>query len=351
MPSPLLTARSLRAVGAALEPDAPVTLGVISNPFSRRNARGRLHDRLIPRFVPARENAVHTRTVADLDAALRRLLLDRGVNVLALNGGDGTLHLAVNRLLALRTAIRGECGLDLPLPRLMFLNGGTLNIVARALGHYGTPIRSLRRFVRRFEGRRLCDIPVRSLDVLEVRGADRPPRYGFVFGSELVANALEMYTRFGEGYPGLARFLGEVGLGYLLNTRIWQEHGWKLDPPRTPVVVDRIVYPRYCAAVASTIDLSLAKGAVTAIRTTSGPGFFVKVVLETDKGRVIRLIPRLMVGGSHPAIKDVPDATELALSGSYTLDGECFIDRSPAGARCRLQVGRAPVALDAVSPP
>lgn len=348
---PLPDRRSLRLYQERARADAPVRLGVVSNPFSRTNSRTRLNDRLLPRFLPDRGCAIDTRTRGDLDRALRVLLFDRGVNVLGLNGGDGTLHLGVNRLAALAAQVRAETGEDLPLPRLLFLNGGTLNIVSRACGTKGNPVRTVRHFTRHIGDRTLGEVPVRELKLLQVEEDVGVRRYGFVFGTEIVANALEMYGMFGEGYTGLARFLVELVLGYGLSTRLWQEHGWKLDPPTAPCAVDAVHFPRYLAAVAATIDLSILKGLITAFRVPRGAdGFFVKLLTETDKARIILLIPRLLFAMRHPAVHDMPTAERLQTVGGYTLDGEVFLDRSPRGLRRKITVSQAPFQVSAVAP-
>lgn len=348
---PRVDATAVRAYRARHQAHAGVCLGVISNPFSRTNSRTRLNDRILPRFLPDRRNAVDTRTVHDLDRAIRVLLFDRGVNVLALNGGDGTLHLGVNRLVAMAEEIEAQTGESVPLPRLLFLNGGTLNIVARASGSKGNPITTVRSFVKLAEGKRLGELPTRALNALRVDDSEQGTRYGFVFGSEIVANALEMYTMFGEGYVGLARFFTELLAGITLNTRLWQEHGWKLEPPTTRISIDEISYPRYLAAVAVTIDLSILKGVIRAMRgSEDGQGFPVKLMLETDPAKVVRSIPHLMFERPHDAVCDVPDASRLVMTGGYTLDGEVFLDRTPRGLRRRIEVTRAPFQVHAVAP-
>lgn len=351
--------RHVREYRDRCRPDAPVHLGVISNPFSRTNARTRLNDRILPRFLPDRRDAVDTRTLDDFDRAVHRLLFERGVNVLGLNGGDGTLHLGVNRLIALADRVLLETGEELPLPRLLFLNGGTLNIVSRAAGTKGNPVRTVRRFVKQLGGACMRDVPVRRLPPLRVEVHDRPSlgqppsvRYGFVFGSEVVANALEMYGMFGEGYTGLARFLAELVLGYTLNTRLWQEHGWKLDPPGSPIHVDDLSWPRYVGGVATTIDLSILKGLLTAVQVEAGSGgFSAKLILETNKGRIIRMIPRLMFHLPHPQAPELSRVSSMKTRGGFTLDGEIFLDRSPRGLRREILVTRAERQIEAVCPP
>ena len=362
MTSPTLvapTAAKARAYERHADPGAHVRLGVVSNPFSRTNARTRLYDRILPRFMQDGTLALSTRTLADFDRALHYLLFDRGVNVLGLNGGDGTLHLGVNRLIELRRRTLEETGCDLPLPKLLFLNGGTLNIVSRATGTKGNPAGTVRRFRKVAHGKRLGELPLRRLQLLRVREHERShparllrTRYGFVFGTEVIANALEMYAMFGEGYAGLARFLVELTVGYVFNTRLWQEHGWKMDPPRSGLSVDDVTYPRWLAGVASTIDLSILKGVVTAVRVPDGQeGLAGKLILETRKGQILRMIPWLMFDRPHPRAADLNGASQLRMTGGYTLDGEVFVDRSPRGQRRELVVDVAQQQVEAIAPP
>ncbi len=350
-----LTPEAAGALLQNLSPERPARLGVITNPFSRTNARTRLYDQLLPRALHSPSESVMTRTAAELDDALVHLLVRRGVNVIGLNGGDGTLHLGVNRLVALCRAASQRLGRSVPIPRLLFLNGGTLNIVSRSTGTSSNPVRTVVDFRRRFEGKRLADLSTREIRLIsvteDVDGTTRRSQLGFVFGTEIVANAVEMYTLFGEGYSGLLQFLTEVFVGYTVGTRMWREHGWKLDATGRPVRVDDRVFDVNLGAVATTIDLAIAKGAFTAIAVpTDGQGFFAKVLLETHPGRIIRLIPSLMIGGvsTSPSVLDVPDARVLDALGSYTLDGELFIDRTPEGARRLTRVEASPIRIAAV---
>ena len=238
---------------------APIRLGIISNPFSRRNARSHITDRLLPRLMTDPSTVVNTHSIDALDEAIQFLLFERNINVLGLNGGDGTLHAVINRLMTLKQRTEEQSSLSLPLPKLLFLNGGTLNIVSRATGTKGNALRTVKSFLKQTNGATFGQIDTQEVRLIRVKKDKNEVKYGFVFGTELVANALEMYGLFGEGYTGLIRLLTEVTLGYQLHSRLWQEHGWKLDPPTTPISIDAITYPQYCATVAATIDLSLIK--------------------------------------------------------------------------------------------
>lgn len=126
------------------------------------------------------------RRTADL-GALDRLgeeLVDRGVNVLAVHGGDGTTHHTLSRILP---AYEGRAP-----PALLPLRGGTMNTVAAGLGVVeGSPEPLLEAAVQALtEGR-----PMRSLrrSPLAVHADDRSVGYGFLFGNGLASGFLSIY--------------------------------------------------------------------------------------------------------------------------------------------------------------
>jgi hypothetical protein len=300
---------------APLDPSAPVRPGVLVNPQARglRAEGARRALRQAAPGLPWEE----TPSVKDIGAAVGRLW-QAGVNVLAVAGGDGALHFVLQELLRHGRRWPGV---------LMALQGGTLNIVARHVGPAAAPGQQLASLLRQTTA--LGALAPRSLPLLRVEGASTPARHGFIFGSEAVKNALEIYDDLGGGYGGLARFLFEVGRGYALNTPLWQRERWRLDPLPFGLQVrdasgERSI-PAYSAAIASTLDLAIAGGAIRTLRRRpEHRGFFARIITETRVGPLLRMIPALMRGGSIPSVVDAPEATGLSLRGAFTLDGECF---------------------------
>ena len=302
---------------ASFAPSAPIRLGVVVNPRARR-----LRDEGPRRALrEAARSALwaETSSTSDLPAAVQGLLRS-GVNVLATAGGDGALHFVLNELTRHEERWPGV---------LLPLQGGTLNIVARYLQPALDPAVQLDRFARQAKGAPFGALAPRSIPLLRVVGESTEPRHGFLFGSEAVKNALELYDGFGGGYEGLSRFLFEVGRGYLLNTPLWQREKWRLTPPPFGLRVadegQEHAVEAYSAAIACTLDLAIAGGAIRTLRRAPGArGFHARVIRETRTGPLLRMIPALMRGVSLEAVLDVPEATRLHLHGSFTLDGECF---------------------------
>ncbi len=343
----LCSAEGVSTRRQACVPSASVRVGLLINPHARRLRRRSPRERL-GGLLGDPAAVVETRDLASLRRALARLLTDGRANVLAVAGGDGTVHHVVNALIQLdRESVDDGLGAP-PRPRILILNGGTLNIVGRTVAIHGTPRYTLERFLAYFRGAPLSRVPARRLPLLEVRWGDALPRYGFVFGSEAPRHAIDLYTRYGAGYSGLSRFLFEVVRGVHGGSRLWQEEGWKLGPFQDLLVDDRR-YALYTAAVASTVDLTLAVGAVRAIRRPLlAPGFFAKVVEETEPRRMVALLPRLMTERDAPGVSDHPNARRMQLFGPYTLDGESFDEPAYGARRLALTVGESQERLHAV---
>jgi len=305
-----------------LRPNARIVPGLLSNPMARTNWRSVAHARLM-RLLPDVTAGLETPSCDSLGAALNYLLFERGANVMIVNGGDGTIHHTLNAAVRVTARAAAVVGRPIPLPRFLFVRGGGMNMLAGVFQSRGHPVRTVRRFLDAARGTTLGGLPTREVPLLSVREPDGAERLGYIFGSELVYNALTMYERFGQGYRGLSRFLWEVARGYAFRTELWYRYGHLLDAPETPLVVDDTVYPRYTSVVATTVPLQLAKGAVGTIRRMASPGQMnVVCVLPTDKEEVIRSIPRLMLGAPGPGLVYREDARAIALYGSYTLDGE-----------------------------
>lgn len=332
--------RPSRWSDAAFLHSSPVKLGVLVNPRARALSRS---SGAGVRALTAAAGAGPLCRLTDDLAAVEPALLEMaraGVNVLAIAGGDGTLHHAINAL----ARLDGDApwrGVLLP------LRGGTLDIVARSLGMAPLdPVETLRRFLAR-AGTSFGTLGVKRVPLLAVKTGDGSPRRGFVFGSEMVKNALEMYDSFGGGYAGLSRFLFEVARGFAFRGELWQREHWRLVPPPLPLELGEptsLLTPLagsaspaplrvpYSAAIACCVDLVL-EGGVRAVRRQEGArGFHARIITETRTKSLLGMIPALMREGKPDGVLDRREATALSLHGAYTLDGECFGTSTRPGA-------------------
>jgi len=305
-----------------------VRLGVLTNPAAQHNHRFPFTHRRLRRRLESAADAVATADKTQIESAIRHLLIEREVNVLAINGGDGTIHLAINHMVALR-------GRDVTLgrarfPALLLLNGGTYNMASRAMGTKDDPVSTLTRFLGRYSQTPRSEVATRSLGLLEIAREGSSPMLGMVFGSEVVANALELCDRLGSGYLGLAKLLMKGAAGYVLRTDFYRSNAWRLRPTDPLAEVDGTACRDMTGAVASTIDLKLARGMVWALTTSGGAGgFHVKLVRAKGPGEVVRLLPYLLWEFQHPMVQSFPEARRLRTTGSFTVDGELYEHSGP----------------------
>lgn len=146
-------------------------IGVISNPRSRQNLRQLAAIRQLletaPR-IPHRE----PESPAEIASVLRQFA-ESGIDLVVVNGGDGTVLSVMTELLN---------GSRDWVPRLAVLPGGTTNLIAADVGLGREPAEALRRLMRNgSDGSALIET---KRSVVSLRYAeDRAPAHGMFFGT------------------------------------------------------------------------------------------------------------------------------------------------------------------------
>ncbi len=311
-------------------------IGIVNNPRAARNRRhpevrdqlarllgdqGQLHDADTPEALAA--------AVASLRAA--------GVDTLAINGGDGTNH----RVLTAAAEAWGAA----PLPRLLVLRGGTMNVVAANHGLAGDPAAILSaELARRRAGR---PVVVAERDLLRVEADGQPPRYGFLFGTGAAVTFLERFDASRLRSPaGAWLLLARAALSALVNGRQARAL-MRREPLRIEADGDEWPDQTYFTVLAGTVP-SLGLGMRALARCEEQPGFFHAVGVHGSLPQVARLLPRVHRGAPwrrRAALDAV--CRELVLEGEavrYMVDGDLY---GPARA-LRLSTGPA---LQVLLPP
>jgi hypothetical protein len=170
--------------------EGPLRAGLVINPHAWSNRRRPAQRReLGAAFAPLGE-VVETGDAAQLPALLGRWSAE-GVRLVAVSGGDGTVHAVINTLLAVWAG---------PLPRLLLLHGGTMGVAAHAVCT-GAPIRQVTAVQRACA--RGDPLPVRPVETLRVGG-----QVAFNFGLGLFAALPAELERSGVRGPAAIRGLG-----------------------------------------------------------------------------------------------------------------------------------------------
>jgi diacylglycerol kinase family enzyme len=166
-------------------------IAVIVNPRSRANRRNPRIAAEFQAIVGDRGRVFAPKSIEELDG-MSVDLHRAGPTVIAIHGGDGTLHKTVTSL--------GRAFGDDPIPPVAMLCGGTMNVVATSLGIRERPSVFLTAIVEasRYD---------RSLETIRRRCLRIGDELGFLFGSGLPANFLtEYYAPSGYG-PARAAWL------------------------------------------------------------------------------------------------------------------------------------------------
>ena len=153
-------------------------IGVITNPRSRKNLRNPKLAHQLGYILGEKGHFEQPGDLDELELTAERFL-EHEIDILCVNGGDGTLHKAL-------TAMVKVYG-DTPLPRVALLRGGTMNTIAHGLRLRGRPADLLEYVVSRYH----ADVPMPHVRrwLLEIDGQE----YGFLFANGLIPRFLEQY--------------------------------------------------------------------------------------------------------------------------------------------------------------
>ena len=296
-------------------------IGIITNPHSRRNRRNPEQMRRMGYILGQNDTYELTNRVEDVSRVAEQFR-DNDIDILALNGGDGTNHVTLTQFIQ----VYGEH----PLPRIALLRGGTMNTTAEGMGIHGTPSRLLANLVEKYYTGQPFETTER--DTLRVTD-ENAARYGFIFGNGIVSNFLEIYYDTGTPSPAtaaalLARAVVSVTHGGELAQRITR-------PFRASVDLDdgREHWPvrDYRAIVAATVD-QIGLGFRPFVRSEERPGAFHILGIHGSTMAIARDLPRMRLG--------LPVSPEIALSSVasravfrceepivYTIDGEMHVSQ------------------------
>lgn len=172
-----------------------IKIGVITNPHSKLNRKNPSRPRRLAYILGEQGVFEMTESVDHLQQVAENFL-DKNIDVLAINGGDGT----ISHTLSAFIKVYG----DKPLPKVALLKGGTMNVTAVNLGIKGGPEELLSLLLEKTS---LSE----KLEVVSVPSIHVNHNYGFIYADGTSANILK------EFYKKKTGSLGAVWLG----VRIW----------------------------------------------------------------------------------------------------------------------------------
>jgi diacylglycerol kinase family enzyme len=291
-------------------------IGIVNNPRSRRNRRWPRTAARLRAMLGSDGEVLDASTLDELAVVLERFAA-ADIEVLGINGGDGTAHVVL-------TAFARAYGRR-PLPKLLLLRGGAMNTVAH--GHHirGSPERILREvLIRRRHG-----YPLRTVerDLLRIRADGGEPSYGFIFGTGAVVTFLERYYATGHPSAATAAALVVRGIGSAIVGGPFAESLTRRE--RLRVSTDGEEWPdqAYLALLAGTTP-DIGFGFKAFARCAEQPGFFHAVGLTASVLQLVPALPRVRRGAPYRRrIAQDEVARELRADGEnirYTVDGDLY---------------------------
>ena len=304
-------------------------IGIVNNPRSRRNRRRPGIARRLREALGDDGEVVDASTPDELADAVERFRR-AGIDVLGVNGGDGTGHVVL-------TAFARAYG-DAPLPRLLLLRGGAMNTVAHGQGIHGSPEHVLREVLIR----RRHAFPLRTVDrdLLRIEADGRPATFGFIFGTGVVVAFLEAYYASGHPSPLTAAVLLARAIGSAMIGGPFVQALGRREPLRVATDGDEWPDTSYLTLLAATTP-DIGFGFRVFHRCDEQPGSFHAVGVHGTALQIALGLPRIRAGRPwRRRIAHDEVARELVLDGEalrFTVDGDLYL----AERRVRVSTGPA----------
>jgi hypothetical protein len=253
-------------------------------------------------------------------------IAEQEVDLLVVNGGDGTLQHALTEILAHHALER--------LPLIAPLRGGRTNMTALDLGAQRDPVAGLAGLLEAVRSGTLAERIVRR-PVLRVEfDHGRRVEYGTFFGAGMIHRAIRLtHRRFPTG-----RTQGVFGAGLVTATLIARavarHHDQVLQPDKIQVLVDGEPVPQgeFLLLIASSLQrLFLRMNPFWG----EGPGGVRFTCIASGAPRLASAAPGILRGQPAPFVQPEAGYTsanaarvELRLDCGFTIDGEIFPEQT-----------------------
>jgi diacylglycerol kinase (ATP) len=287
-------------------------IGIIHNPFARGNIKRPHIAGQLRQVLGGHGHIFETRNLDELPEVARQFM-EQGFEILAVNGGDGSLHLALSAFIKVYK--------DRPLPRVLALRGGTMNTMSNSLKLKGKTIDICKKAVE------LCRTR-QPLDTLKQHLVKLNDKYGFMSGGGVAANFLDAYySGTGTGPMAGAKVIGRTIASALTRGPYVQRI---FEPARSEVTVDgeKVPFQEFTAFLGCTIT-EIGLGFKITPRAYDKEGHFHFIATKIKPFGLIFKLPRIYLGKdiNHPDVfsKVAREAVIKPLGTlRYMMDGEIY---------------------------
>ncbi len=287
-------------------------IGVINNPRSRQNKKHPERIRKLGYILGHGGESKETWTFEALDRVLQEFK-KRDIDILAINGGDGSNHVTLSSLIKLYG--------KKPLPKIALMRGGTLNTISDGCGIKGNTTGILYNITEKYGNDEPFNIVHR--DTLKIGD-----QYSFLFGNGIVAKFMETYYSTGTPSPSHgAKVLMQGAVSAFLGTELTKH--WT-EPLIARVTLDGWEVPnrRWTSMLGATVP-ELGLGFTPFPRYEDEPGTFHMSLLDGSPTTLVMNLAHIYFGraishklGFEVTAKEVKIESESPWP--YQLDGEIY---------------------------
>jgi diacylglycerol kinase family enzyme len=310
-------------------------IGLITNPRARTNVKDPARMRRLGYLVGSRGLPEATGSLDDLYRVAEEFR-SAGIDILAINGGDGTIGCTVTAFIKVYQAA------GTPLPLVAILRGGTMNTTANSLGIKGPPGRLLFELLDRYHNRE--PFAVYEREVLKV-GED----YGFIFGNGVIHNFLKAYYGTGKPSPAVAARVLLRGVASALVGGAFAAQLTKRFRAHVTADGQAWAVSDFMSVGAAVVE-QIGLGFTPFYRCNERPGAFAILGIHTGALGIALELPRIWRGRPMRRDKTIDAVvSEVVLESDgeleYTIDGDTYrggrLLRLESGPRLRLILGAA----------
>jgi len=255
-------------------------IGLVHNPNAKKNKN---QPELMEKYARILGDFGMVRVTQKTDeiTEVAREFLDREIDILMINGGDGTCHLTLTKFI--------EVYAERELPFIVHMRCGTMNTIAHALDTIkGTPENIVSTVADKY--RRNEPFALIERNIIKANNW-----YGFIIGSGLVANFIEAYYEGEERGPIKAI---KVTLKGISSAIVRTNYAQKLvEPVQAKIwIADRKLFStRYTVILASSIN-EIGLGFKPTYLGGERDGFFHFVCGNVPGLEIVKNLPRLRLG-------------------------------------------------------
>lgn len=299
-------------------------IGIITNPHSKLNRRNPRRQDLLAYVAGEHGQVEITNTLEDLSRAAREFRA-RGIEVLAINGGDGTISKTITAFIRAYE--------DSPLPKFTLLRGGTINMLASNLGISGSPEKILFRLMEAHATGRFKRVAhINTLKVEE--------DYGFLFANGSCSTFLEEFYTNKTGAVGSMFLLAKILFSRFFDKEFYDRIIF--EDLMTMQLDDQAPFShKSCTLLCATVEQMPLGPRIFAGNAEGATAFQCVSAIVAAKDAWYKMPPSILL---RPTTSDTAKlnfaGSSLTLSceesNSYTLDGELFY---PEKAEIQISLG------------